>query len=162
MEQVKDDLNVATITKTQTSTRARNYQKYFDVATTVTVNRQVKNIAYSRAKVVLITAYCVFTLLLALVITNFILMSSLTNSINASKLTYQNEISTSEYYINAINDATSEKTVMSKLNENGYVEGEKQVVEIAPIYIATETSEVQEQTNWFNEFTKFISQVFGG
>lgn len=162
MEQVKDDLNVATITKTQASTRTRNYQKYFNVSATVNTRSQVKTIAYNRAKVVLITMYCVLVLLIALVITNFILMSTLSSSISASKLTYQNEIATSEYYANAIDNATSDDAVKSRLIEMGYIDGEKQIVEIAPIYVTTESGEVQEQTNWFNEFTKFISQVFGG
>ena len=80
MEQVKDDLNIATIAKTQANTRTRNYQKYFNVSATVNTRSQVKTIAYNRAKVVLITMYCVLVLLIALVITNFILMSTLSIS----------------------------------------------------------------------------------
>ena len=72
------------------------------------------------------------------------------------------EISSTIYYDNAIDNATSDDAVESRLIEMDYIDGEKQIVEIAPIYVATESGEVQEQTNWFNEFTKFISQVFGG
>ena len=159
MEQVSDELNVTTITKTQ-STKAKNYQKYFDVATTTRVNTQVKTMTYSRTKVVLITAYCVLALMLALVIANFIVISSMTNSITASKIAYQNELATSEYYQDEINKVTAD--IDDRLIDAGYIDGQRQVVEIAPVYVATETSEIQEQTNWFNELTKFISQVFGG
>ena len=162
MEQVKNDLNVATITKTQTSASAKRYQKYFDVAETTSVERQVNAIAYSRAKVVLITAYCVLALLLALAVTNFVLMSTISSNISTLEQIVQTEEVKSSNYENDIQNVLA-SIEATNWEETAYTaEGQKQVVEIAPIYVSTETSEVQEQTNWFNEFTKFISQVFGG
>ena len=164
MEQYKNLNNNSTVVCDTTTKVKKNYQKYFDTpkANTIVVNK-TKTVAYSRAKLVLITLYIVLGLMLSLFITNFFIIAGMNSNIETSKYAIMQEQYLSEEYINSIQNAINAGALDDRFNNAGYVSGEMDNTDLAfgTIFVK-ENEEIQPQTNWFNELTNFISKIFGG
>lgn len=155
--------SVTTLTQKQTQTN-KNYQKYFNYGVSESAKTKVsaKVKTYSRAKAVLITSYFIAGFLIALFVANFIIISSMNGEVQASNQKYIEIVQQNEEYLNAINEATKSEAVEARMIEAGFVAGMATSYDYVEIGAVETDTELVNQSNWFDRFVTFVSQIFGG
>lgn len=142
----------------------KNYQKYFDEAKIKIDNKDNVRVRHTlnRAKLILISAYIIIGLLVALCIANFMIMKNLNSSIEVSQTEIQNQMQVVNQYQNSIQSLINTEIVSDKLIDSGYVSGVNSGILDYSLIASGEFIEIQSQSNWFNELSNFISMIFGG
>ena len=132
-------------------------------------NINVRNASLAKSKtnmlgkIRIICFFSVLSLLMFLFIYNFIAMASLNASIAGLESTIISEQTQINDLKSQIKGRSSESSIIDRAKDAGFsseakVNDEILIVDVPKI----EINEVQAQTNWFNEFCKFVSSVFGG
>lgn len=131
-----------------------------DNSDTVTqVNAKSYEKVSARAKLLLVTAMLVFSLVLTLFIYNFVVINTMQNSINILQgdAIYQEQ------------QAVARETQLDELLDEQVIEGE--LADLGYNQIASENvtrvavgggATAKVQTNWFDTFCGFIRSIFGG
>lgn len=124
---------------------------------------QAKSKMNTLGKIRIICFFSVLSLLLFLFIYNFVAMSSLGASISGLESTIASEQTQINELKSQINSLSGESAIVKRAEDAGFsadaqINDGIMIVEVPKVELKT----VQEQTNWFNEFCKFVSSVFGG
>jgi len=125
-------------------------------------NPRVKFQLNSKTKLMLFTYTFVSVMLVFLFIYNVFALSNLNSSIN----TLQNNITTEqaniERIIKDIGNMTSEDNILDVANDLSFAEIPVQNIITVELYEKQTVVRYEGQTNWFDAFTKFLSNLFGG
>ncbi len=131
------------------------------------INARNANVAKSKTnvlgKVRIICFFSVLSLLMFLFIYNFIAMSNLSASISSLEGTIGSEQAQINDLKAQIKGLSSESSIIERAKDAGFSADAKVNDDILIVDVPkVELKEVSEQTNWFNEFCKFVSSIFGG
>ncbi len=122
----------------------------------------VREKASAKTKVYLTAGVFIALLLMFLVIYNFVVI----NSLNGGIKLLQEEVSYKEYQVSSrvddLNDLTNSATVEAELVEKGYVQIDENNMVVIDAGSGRGVNAVEGESNWFDAFCDFISNVFGG